>query len=216
MRFYYFSIFSWMAYAAVATLVIVLLWLIWTRAFKLSLKSPLYWGLVAAILVLPWSEELWIARNFDQLCRKDAGVFVHKTVEVDGFYDDTKHWWRQLAESQYRFVESRDPTTNKLWRVERAGEEVRHFSIEKRTARYEFKRINVHTPVAHQIKRFEDVVTDTQTGEVIGRYVNYYRGPFWFWASLGVPTIPCVETESAVRKYGTLSMYALTLLPEKL
>jgi hypothetical protein len=213
MRFYYISIFSWLAYAAVAFVSIVLLWLVWTRLLKLNTRNPAYWILVAAILIGPWVEELWIAYNFDRLCRKDAGVFITKTVEVDGFYDDT-HGWRpdKLRTSGYKFMEGRDGGT--IWRHEYVGEEIRSRKIDKPTARYRYKTLNSHTPVAHQIKRFEDVVIDNLSGEVLGRYTNYYRGPFWFFVSLGAPTIPCEETQAGTRKYGAL-IYNAVLKPSK-
>jgi hypothetical protein len=259
MRFYYFSIFSVMLYAGVISIAIVLLTMAWVWFLKFKLRNPLYWILVAALLVGPWVEELWIAYNFDRLCRKDAGVFINKTVEVEGFYDDTSGWGpRQLSESKYRFMESRDILSHKLLRVERTDDESRDralkwyseknpgqqrsseqfiahplndkeqvvvspngidawrvVTIDKPTARYQYKTINSHTSVAHQIKRFEDIVFDSQSGEVLGRFVNYYRGAYWFFISLAAPTIPCREAETAVRERGTLSIFAFTLLPVK-
>ena len=79
MGFYYFSLFSWMAfgaYFAMAAGIIV------TLCNKNKL-SP-YWkaGLLTVAFIAPWTEELWIAYNFGQLCGKDAGKFIYKTVEV--------------------------------------------------------------------------------------------------------------------------------------
>jgi hypothetical protein len=130
MRFYYISILSWMVYAAVAFIAIVLLWILWTRLFKLQTKNPVYWVLVAAVLLGPWVEELWIAYNFDRLCRKDAGVSIRKTVEVEGFYDHTSGWGaRQVSQSQYLFMESRDILTDRLLRVERADDSARDSAL---------------------------------------------------------------------------------------
>jgi hypothetical protein len=193
MRFYYFSLFSWLAYAIVVAVVLPLLWLVWTRILKLKTANPTFWVLIAAIVVGPWVEELWIAYNFDRLCRKDAGAFINRTVEVDGFYDDTRQWWRQLQESGYQFVESREYGTKNYWRVELLGGGVRHFKIDQPTARYHYRTVNNAMPVAHQIKRFEDVVLDNQTGEILGRYTNYTRGAYWFFISLDRPIIECVE-----------------------
>jgi hypothetical protein len=216
MRFYYFSIFSWAMYAVYAVVAIAIVSLLWTKVLDRKLRNPGYWILLTATLIAPFSEELWIAYNFDRLCQKDAGVFVNKTVDVDGFYDDTTHWWRQLRESSnFKFVESRDTATGQVWRVERDGDGVRHVKIDKPTARYHYRSINSHTPVGHQISRFENVVLDSSNGEVLGRYTNYYRGPYWFFIQLSAPTIPCKETESAVRTYGTVSVYALTFKPSK-
>jgi hypothetical protein len=257
MRFYYFSLFSWMAYAVVVFIAIALLWLLWTKMLKLKIRNPVFWGLVAAIIVGPWGEELWIAYNFDRLCRKDAGVFINKTVEVDGYYNDTGTVTRLVGGPPYKFIESPERDGG-FRRVERASDEEkaralawyaqknagkqpaendwvtqpvsdrvqvtvevstgyawRITKLDKPTARYQYKTLNSHTPVAYQVKRFEDVVIDNQTGEVLGRYTNYYRGPYWFYISLGVETIPCEETEADVRKHGTLSVFALTLRPSK-
>jgi hypothetical protein len=42
------------------------------------------------------------------LCEKDAGVTIYKTVEADGYYDaytDCHHCWQELLKSKYQFVE---------------------------------------------------------------------------------------------------------------
>jgi len=215
MRFYYISIFSLMFLALIYLVGTGLLawfgfWLRkrWKRAWMVMV--PLFLLLYAA----PVAEEFWIAWNFGQLCKKDAGIVIHKTVEVEGFYDDTTHWWRQLAESKYQFMESRDNTYGGLFRVERDGDGLRHFKIDRLTARYHYRRVDSLRRVLHQISRVENAVIDIQTGDVLGRYVNYYRGPYWFFIHLSRPTIPCEETEAATRKYGTLSVYGLTLSPK--
>ena len=210
MRFYYVSIFSILLLGLIYLIGTGLLtwfglWLRkrWKRAWMLMV--PLFLLLYAG----PVAEEFWIAWNFGRLCKKDAGIFIYKTVDAEGFYDDTTHWWRQLAESNYQFVESRDNTYGGLWRVERDGKEVRHFKIDHPTARYQHRRLAWHTPVSHEVKRFENVVIDIQANEVLGRYVDYYRGAPWFFIALDRPTIPCAETERDTRKYGTISVDAL-------
>lgn len=210
MRFYYISIFSVMLLGLIyligtGLLVWFGIWLRkrWKGAWRVMV--PLFLLLYA----VPVAEEFWIAWNFGQLCKKDAGIFVNKTVEVEGFYDDTTHWWRQLAESNYQFVESRDNTYGGLWRVERDGTGVRHFKIDHPSARYHYRRLAWHSPVAHQVAKFENAVMDTQSGDVLGRYIAYYRGPPWYFVGLDRPTIPCTETERDTRKYGTISIDAL-------
>jgi hypothetical protein len=228
-----------MAYAVVAAIGILILSLLWTKLTKLNPSHPVFWVLVAAIIVGPWVEEFWIAYNFDRLCRKDAGVFINKVMEVTGFYDDANGWGpRQLAESKYEFMESRDVRKSRLIRVERADDAARNralawysqtspgeerpkelfivhrisdkeevavspngvdawrvTTIDRPTARYHRKRTNSHTPVSHQVKRFEDIVVDSQTGEVLGRYTDYSRGPYWFFISLDLPSIECTELQ---------------------
>ena len=121
MRFYYFSIFSVMLYAVVISVAIVLLTMAWVWLLKFKLRNPVYWILVAALLVGPWGEELWIAYNFDQLCRKDAGIVVNKTVEVDGFYDSTMRTAYELTKKAgYKFVEHPTEDRSGTERVELA------------------------------------------------------------------------------------------------
>jgi hypothetical protein len=109
-------------------------------------------------------------------------------VEVDGFYDDTTHWWRQLKEeSQYQFVESRDNLYGTLWRVERNGDDVRHFKIDKPTARYHYTKDTYGVSVSHKVDRQEGRVIDTSSGEILGRYTRYSREPYSFYLSFRGP-----------------------------
>jgi hypothetical protein len=196
MRFYYFSLLSWVVYVVYGAIAVTLVSLLWTKFLKLKLRNPVYWALAVAILVAPWIEELWIAYNFDRLCRKDAGVFINKSVEVDGFYDDTTHWWRQLSESSnYKFVESRDNATGQLWRVERVGDELRHFKIDEPTARYRYMAPQQSAPIGYKIRKTERVVTDSQTQEVLARETLYARKAYWFFIALGAPVILCKDVD---------------------
>lgn len=109
MRFYYFSLFSTLLWVVYCVVVIPLFWLVWSKLFghKLTLRSATVSALVIA--TLPWTEELWIAFRFSQLCRGDAGVFINKVVTVDGFYDDTSAGSLGLVEpGGYKFVEGRN------------------------------------------------------------------------------------------------------------
>jgi hypothetical protein len=245
-----------MAYAVVAAIGILILSLLWTKLTKLNPSHPVFWVLVAAIIVGPWVEEFWIAYNFDRLCKKDAGLFINKVVEVDGFYDSTLRSAYELTSAgRYKFAEHPTEDRKGTERVEPATATERERALawyaernpgrerpndrsvfyplnekqtiavlpngidawkvtrlEKPTARHRYRTINSHTPVAHRITRFEDVVDDVQTGEVLGRYVNYYRGAFWFFISLDAPTIPCEETRAGIRQYGSL-IYGAVLRP---
>jgi hypothetical protein len=246
-----------MLWAVYGAIVITLVSLLWTKVLKLRLRNPAYWMLAIAILAAPWIEELWIAYNFDRLCRKDAGVFIYKTVDAEGYYEGTGKVTRLVGRPPFKFIESPDDG-GKYRRVEHATEQDKTDALawyhktkgkspgekdwftrlvsdrvkvvvemdtghawrvsilDEPTARYQYRELNAHTPVAHEITRFERVVIDAQTGgEVLGRYTNYYRGPYWFFVSLSAPTIPCHETEAGVRKHGTLSLFALTLRPSK-
>jgi hypothetical protein len=71
MGFYYISLFSWMIFAvyfAIAAAIII------TICKKNKLST--YWkaGLLTVAFIAPCAEELLIAYNFGQLCRKDAGT----------------------------------------------------------------------------------------------------------------------------------------------
>jgi len=256
MRFYYFSLFSWMAYAVFAFIAIILLWLVWTKLLGLKVRNPVYWILVAAIVVGPWGEEIWIAYNFGQLCRGDAGISIRRTVNVDGFYDDTSGWgpW-QLQESGYRFVESKDMLDHKLRRVERVNDAMRDRAIagyasanpgavvskgkyldyqvndreriyvspdkrmawrvtriDKPTARYRYTMPYEHTTVAHRIRKTVHLVSDSETGEILGRDAIYARDSYWFFASLDRPVMLCpAPGTDPLERYGLI--YKQTLRP---
>jgi hypothetical protein len=216
MRFYYISIFSILLLGLIyligtGVLTWFGLWLRkrWKRAWMLMV--PLFLLLYAG----PVAEEFWIAWNFGELCRKDAGLFIYKTVEVDGFYDDTTHWWRQLAESNYQFVESRDNTYGGLWRVERDGKDVRHFKIDRPTARYRYTTNIYGTPVAHKVLRQESRVSDQTTGEIIGRYVEYGRRPAWFFVGLGETSFSCDGPNGGPNSKHNRLIYRDVLIPIK-
>ena len=120
MSFYYVSLFS-IVPPAVAWLVLGLLfWAIAKGTRRIPHRAAVLSVVGVILLLVPLSEEIWIAWNFGQAC-KDAGTFINKTVAVDGFYDDSAGWGpRQLSESKYRFVESRDLLHRRLLRVELA------------------------------------------------------------------------------------------------
>ncbi len=215
MSFYYPSIFSFIFLAVLYAVVLGLIWLVWVKLVKRKFSGPAAWGVMALVIVAPWLEEFWIAWNFGQFCRKDAGLVVHKVVEVEGFYDDTTHWWRQLAESKYQFVESRDNTYGGLYRVEKNGSEIRHYKIDRLTARYHYFRNIYGEDVSYKITRVEARITDSKNGEVIGKYVSYGRGPYWFYISLGKPPYSCDGPDGGPLSNGNSLIYRNTLLPIK-
>jgi len=215
MRFYYISIFSVVFLGLIyligtGLLAWIGLWLRkrWKRAW--TVMVPLF----LLLYIAPIGEEFWIAWNFGQLCKKDAGLFVYKTVEVEGFYDDTIHWWRQLAESKYQFMESRDNTYGGLYRVERDGSGVRHFKIERPTARYHYRWPHMDTPMRHKVEKIERIVVDSQTGETLARETKYRRKAPWFFIGLDRPVMLCPGPgEHPLEKYG--SVFNLALKPAR-
>ena len=80
MGFYYFSIFSWIifgVYFSIAAAIIGKL----CKTFEVQNHWKAAFLTIA--FIAPWTEELWIAYNFGQLCQKDVGRFIYKTVEVE-------------------------------------------------------------------------------------------------------------------------------------
>ena len=190
MSFYYFSTLSLPLLGVVYGLLLLLFWGM-ARLTRGMLGRTALLGVVGVVfLVLPVAEELWIAWNFGQLCKKDAGLIVKKTVQVEGFYDDTTHWWRQLSESGFHFVESRDNTYGGVFRVERDRAELRHFKIDHPTARYRFFR-DSSKGIGHRLWKQESRVQDSKTGEVISEYRVYIRGAPWFYIGLDRPNMGC-------------------------
>ena len=124
MRFYYISIFS--------ILLLGLIYLIGTGLltwFGLWLRKrwKQAWMLMVPLFLLlyagPVAEEFWIAWNFGQLCKKDAGIFVYKTVEVEGFYDSTmRSAFENTKLGGYHFVEHATEDRKGVERVERVDE----------------------------------------------------------------------------------------------
>lgn len=127
MRFYHISILSVMLLglfylAGTGLLAALWLWLRkrWKRAWIAML--PLFILLYAA----PVAEEFWIAWHFGQLCKKDAGIFIHKAVEVEGFYDATmRSAYENTKPGGYQFVEHATEDRKGFERVQRASEEER-------------------------------------------------------------------------------------------
>jgi hypothetical protein len=214
MGFYYISIFSIALLGIVYGLLLLVLWGIARLTRGMPGRKVLLAVVGAVFLVLPVAEEFWIAWNFGQACKKDAGLFVTKTVEVEGFYDDTTHWWRQLAESNYQFMESRDNTYGGLFRVERDGDRLRHFKIDRPTARYHYRSLHLHRSVAYKIRAFEWVVEDTELQSVIAREKAYARDAYWFYIGLDRPTMFC----PVFGKYGeklTGGLHRSVLMPSR-
>ena len=204
MVFYYPSVFSFIFLAILYAVVLGVIWFVWVKLNKRKFSGPVAWCVVALVLVAPWLEELWIAWNFGQLCKKDAGVVINKVVEVEGFYDSTRPAHagsptplavKSMNESGYRFHERplRDERGNltKVVRIEKLGDKWIPKILDRPTARYHYTRNIYGENVAHKITRVEARVTDSGSGDVIGRYVSYGRGPYWFYISLGRPPYSC-------------------------
>ena len=191
MRVYYISFFSLILLGviyAVGTGLLVWFgsWLRKQWKWAWIVMVPLFLLLYAA----PVAEEFWIAWNFAQLCRKDAGIFIIKTVEVEGFYDET-HGWRadKLRDSGYRWVEGRG--VESYWRHEWVGDEIRSFKIDHPTARYHYRWPDFNIQVGHKIYKQSEAVIDAQTQTVLGGSNRYGRKSPWFFVALDDPGMSC-------------------------
>ena len=74
------------------------------------------------------------------------------------------------------------------------------------------RRPAVMKQVGHKMQKYEEVVVDTETNQVLGHYLNYYRGAPWFYISLDLPTMPCMEMQDR-RSRGAILIYSLVLKP---
>jgi hypothetical protein len=178
----------------------------------------------------PIAEELWIAWNFDRLCKKDAGIFVYKTVEVDGFYDATRPTHagprtvpgaKDLDRGGYRFYEMILKARNVVGEVDRVvhlekknGEWVATV-LDHPAARYQYNWPHKSTPVAHKIVKGERVVVDSKSDEVLGRYLNYARRAPWFFIHLDRPSMGCIEVKKYEREHGTVFGPRMVLIPKE-
>jgi hypothetical protein len=208
MRFYYFSLFGTLLALTVSLFAAGAFWAIWRGALKHKISAWAFLLSLPIFLVLPWTEEFWIAYNFGQFCRKDAGVFGRKTIEVEGFYDDT-HGWRadKLRESGYKFVEGRDQQT--YWRHEFVGDEVRSTRIKGPTARYRYSWPDRNIAVGHKIYRQVEEIVDAKSGETVAKNVQFGRTAPWFFIGLGDPGMTCPDSR---QKAGVL-LYRQILKP---
>ena len=134
MRFYYVSLFSLILLGLIYIFgTMFLVWLgktlrkRWDGAWKLMV--PLF----LLLYIGPIAEELWISWNFGQLCKKDAGIFIYKTVEVEGFYHSTAAALDLVRPGRYKFIETDDQYGDGAKRLEFGDEQLRKEAI----ARYE-------------------------------------------------------------------------------
>jgi len=106
MGFYYYNLFSLaiLAAAYVGIALVFLVLVLMTRGAPR--RAPKLSAAALVLLLLPVAGELWTAWSFGQAC-KEAGLFVHKKVQVDGFYDDTGGALDLVRAGGYRFIEGR-------------------------------------------------------------------------------------------------------------
>jgi hypothetical protein len=175
------SVIGW-TILALAFAPVLLLWLYVGRKHGASsgefILTAIFTGLpfVAAIAEGAWVEYRWRA-----LCAT-ATTEVKRQVVVEGFYDDgfwSGGWWHiRYGKYGFRFIEWKDKQ-GQVWRSEGFEDPsgIRNVQIERPTARYEWRNPKFPTPIGHLLKRHEETIVDTQSGEVIARSVTGYRYP---------------------------------------
>jgi len=186
--------FSFFGYAIMAVFYSLSFWLLvlmWQgirswRGGKIIIASL---GLI--VLALPWVEEIWIAYHFNEAC-KDAGVHVVKQVEVEGYYDateggpaekgyiDSPQAIAAYEKSGFTFREYRLGYRNpgKVSRVEKQDNGRWLLTIQdKPAARYYYSQPHKDTQLNYKIYKWEWVVTDSMSNEIIGRDVHFHRYP---------------------------------------
>jgi len=216
MSIYYFSSIGTILALVVSCVGLGLFRLIWTRGLNRKWTGLVFIISAAVMLLLPWTEEFWIAHNFGRLCRTDAGLHIARTVDVDGFYDDTTHWESFSKElSGFRFIESRDPIYRTFWRVEREGDHPRHYQIDKPTARYHFEYSPFGSQAGHKIIREESRVIDMASNESIAQFVRYSRQPSWLYIGINPPPFVCDEPSGGPNIHQSLLIYDKVLFPQK-
>jgi hypothetical protein len=206
MRFYYLSIFSLLLLGVIYFIGTGLLvwfgsWLRrrWKRAWVLMV--PLF----VLLLIAPVAEELWIAWNFGQLCKKDAGIFVNKTVEVEGYYDATAgllqvynpvdpRTAKAFDERGYKFYEMSlsDPRggPTRVVHFEKLHGEWTPTVLDHPTAKYHFN-MDSGLKVTHGVWSQTAAVRDAQSEALVARYTRYNREAPWFFIGLDRPRIAC-------------------------
>jgi hypothetical protein len=135
--------------------------------------------LLLIILVLPISDELWIAYHFKEVC-KDAGVHVSRKIEVKGFYDETmRSGYEILKQNEYKFMEHPSTVKGKIGHVVNVNGEWKETILDKPTARYHYKFSDKRQwfPVGFQLYKREMQIIDSKTGEIVSRNTAYARYP---------------------------------------
>ena len=145
-----------------------------------------WWLLVPTallLLALPWAEEAWIAWHFNEAC-KEAGVKVYRQVEVEGFYDVTMGTGYSFIEDYgFKFMEEKT-SDGKIAHTERPEGQWKTTILEKPSARYHViyayqpRPHAYEQPIGRKLEKFERLVVDSQTREILGRDVVINR-----WAS---------------------------------
>lgn len=222
MGFYYISIFSIVPLGIAYGLLALIYWGVVRASRGTPARKTILSVVGAVFLVLPVGEELWIAWNFGQAC-KEAGTFIHRKVEVEGFYDDTRSTHagpptpqavESFENSGYRFLEMKG-RDDSFVRIEKIDGVWKPTVLDRPTARYHYKHADPMngTRVSHNVGRSGTVIVDSTTNEEIARYTSFGREPPWFYIGLGIAPFACDAPGRWPNTKGNALVYRETLIP---
>ncbi|MGD2141533.1 MAG: hypothetical protein PVH25_14140, partial [Burkholderiales bacterium] len=207
-----------------------LVWLVRRLRVRAPGAQVLVAPLFAVLYIAPIAEELWIARNFDHLCSADAGVFVNKIVEVEGFYDasavlpmrfgdlasESVEYYKKGGYRYFEFgLAQPRGRPNKVVHVEKINGVWTPKVLDHPVSRYHYLQTHRGTLVAHKIKKVERAVTDSETGELLARETRYRRGAPWFYVGERRPVMRCPRGDNLdAPRYGSVYKQALKPVPK--
>ncbi len=171
-----FGIIIYLVYALVIVMAVVLpmgKWILKKKSWKWWVISVI----AVPLLVAPVAEEVWIAHCFETLCQ-DAGVHVHKKVEVDGYYNATiRSGYESIDKFGYRFMEHPSRTRGKIDHITKPSGNWKKLVLDQPEARYHFKFSDPRqeVPVGWKLEKVESIVLDSDNDEIIAREVHFKR-----------------------------------------
>ena len=200
-------------------------------ARKLSRSFKGVWRAMVPLFLLlyagPVAEEFMVAWNFGQMCEKDAGIFINRTVEVDGFYDASAvlpmRYANFASESidyykmgGYRYIEfgldQPAGKPRKIVHIENVNGVWKSTVLDRPMARYVYEERHRGSRISHKVTKVERVVVDNVTGEILARETKYRRSPPWFYVGDYHSDQQCPSPgEKHAPVFG--SIYKLTLIP---
>jgi len=85
--------------------------------------------------------------------------------------------------------------------------------LDRPEARYHFTTNKYGTSVAHKITRWESLVSDQTSAEILGRYVEYARRPAWFFVAVGEVPFSCDGPDGGPSSKRSALIYKDVLIP---
>lgn len=181
--------------------------------------------LSVAILIAPIAEELWISWNFYRFCSRDAGVQIHKTVVVNGFFDGTidthaghptSQAIEELDKQGFDFYEMTLPDYHgkpkKVIHLKKVNSGWTANVQDQPTARYHYLWPDTNRQVGRKIYKNSELVLDSSTGQILGSSIRYGRTAPWYFIALDDPGMRCPPRSSANGKRPG-ALYNTVLIP---